>query len=125
MYAKIRMHCSSFLTLSSPSPSPLLPSASENLASPVHGEILNFTRPVFGLPGATFTNAACIICVCLKRQNRDLTEKGNLVEKIADRPSNVFFRKPGENIDDTGCVTEGCFVILIPNMFVLVLILFL
>ena len=49
--------------------------------------------------------------------------KGNLVEKNADRPINVFFQKPGENIDATGCVTEGCFVILIPNMFVLVLIL--
>ena len=40
------------------------PSPGENLASPLPGEIFNFTRPVCG---ATFTNPAYIIYVCLNK----------------------------------------------------------
>ena len=39
-------------------PGEFFPSPSENLASPVAEEIFNFTRPVCGFSGATFTNPA-------------------------------------------------------------------
>ena len=38
-----------------PDPVDFFPSPGENLASPLPGEIFNFTRPVCGFPGATFT----------------------------------------------------------------------
>ena len=44
-----------------------LSSASENLASPVSGETLNFTQPVCGLPAVIFPRPVCIICLCLKK----------------------------------------------------------
>ena len=44
-------------------PSGFFPSPSENLASPVPGEIFDFTRPVCGFPGAAFTYLAYIISV--------------------------------------------------------------
>ena len=36
-------------------PSGFFPSLSKNLASPVPGEIIDFTRPVCGFPAATFS----------------------------------------------------------------------
>ena len=41
-----------------------------------------------------------------KRQNSDLTERGKLVENLPTRWR--LFRKPGENIDATGFVPNGC-----------------
>ena len=64
-----------------PDPVDFFASAGENLASPVHGEILNFTRPVCGLPGATLTNPAYIICVCLKKAKQRPDRKGQPSEK--------------------------------------------
>ena len=40
-------------------------SPNKKLASPVPGEIVNFTRPVCGLRGATLTRPAFVICVSL------------------------------------------------------------
>ena len=39
----------------------LFPAPNQNLASPVSGEIFNFTRSVCGFPGATFTLPVHII----------------------------------------------------------------
>ena len=41
-----------------------------------------------------------------KSQNSVLTERGNLVENLPTRWR--LFRKPSENIDATGSITEGC-----------------
>ena len=68
-----------------PDPVDFLSSSSENLASPVPGEILNFTRrPVCGFPGATSTYPACIICICLKKAKQRLDRKGQPAETFAD-----------------------------------------
>ena len=48
-----------------PDPVDFFPSPSENLSS-LPGEIRNFSWPVSGFPGATFTYPVYIICVCLK-----------------------------------------------------------
>ena len=57
-------------------------SPSENLVSPVPGEILNFTRSVCGFPSASFTYPAYIICVCLKKAKQRPDRKGQLVENL-------------------------------------------
>ena len=41
-----------------PDPGDFFPSPSENLAPLVPGEMFNFTQPVCGLPGGTFTSLA-------------------------------------------------------------------
>ena len=90
-------------------PSGFFPSLSENLASPLPGDIFYFTRPVCGFLGATFTYPAYIICVGLKKaKQRHDTERGSLVENV---PTSLrFLWKPGENIGATGSVTEGCII---------------
>ena len=68
-----------------PDPVDFFPLSSENLASTVPGEILNFTRrPVRGFPGATSTYPACIICICLKKAKQGLDRKGQPAGKFAD-----------------------------------------
>ena len=76
-----------------PDPVDFLSSSSEHLASPVPGEILNFTRPVCGFPGATFTYPACIICICLKKAKQGLDRKGQPAGKFAD-PVTFFSENP-------------------------------
>ena len=66
-------------------PSVLFPSSSENLASPVPGEIFNFTRSVCGFPCATFTQPAYIFSVCLKKAKRRPDRKGQPGGKFADQ----------------------------------------
>ena len=61
------------------------PSPSENITSPVPDESFNFTRPICGFPGATFTYLAYIIyiiCLYLKKANSDLTERGNVIVNL-------------------------------------------
>ena len=74
-----------------PDPVDFFPSSSENLASPLRGEISNFTRPVCGFPGATFTSPEYIICVCLKKAKQRPDRKGQPGGKFA-RPV-TFFQK--------------------------------
>lgn len=53
-----------------------------------------------------------IICVCLKKTKQRPGRKGQPGEKFTD-PVTFFFRKPGENIDATGSVTERCLVFVL------------
>lgn len=86
-----------------PDPVNILPSPSENLASPVPAwRICNLTRPVCGFPGLTFTYPAYTICVCLKKAEQRPDRKGQTWWKIC-RHGEVFFPKPA-----TGSITEGC-----------------
>ena len=80
-----------------PDPMDFFPSPNENLASPMPGEIFNFTRPVCGFPDAIPAH------IISKTQNSVLTERGNLVGNL---PSQWRFlsRKPSA----TASVTEGC-----------------
>ena len=59
-----------------PDPVDFFTAPNENLASPVPGEIFNFTRPVCGFPSAAFTYPACIICVCLKKTKQQPDRNG-------------------------------------------------
>ena len=92
-----------------PDPVDFFTAPSENLGSLVPGEIVNFTRPVCGFPGASFTYPVYIICVCFKKAKQRPDRKGQLGGKFADPVT--FFRKPNENIDATGSVTEGCSIV--------------
>ena len=76
-----------------PDPVDFLSSCSEDLASPVPVEILNFTRPVCAFLGATFTYPAWIICICLKKAKQRLDRKGQPAEKFAD-PMTFFSENP-------------------------------
>ena len=67
--------------------------------------MFNFTRPVCGFSGATFTYLAYIICVRLKNAKQRLGRKGQPGGKFAHPMTS--FRKPGENIDATRSVTSG------------------
>jgi len=67
-----------------PDPVDFFPSTKKILASPVHGEIFNFTRPVCGFPGAAFTHPARIICVCLKKTKQQPDRKRQSGGKFAD-----------------------------------------
>ena len=69
------------------------PSPSENLASPLPHEIFNFTRPVCGFPGTTFTYPAYIICVCLKKAKQGHDRKGQASGKFAGEVM-FFSEKP-------------------------------
>ena len=84
-----------------PDPVDSFSSPSKNLASTVTGEIFNFTRPVYGFLGATFTYPAYTICTCLKKATH--RQKG---AKFADPVS--FFPQVGDHIDVTGSVKEQC-----------------
>ena len=82
---------------------------SENfLASPVPGEICNFTRPVCGFPGAILTYPAYIIFVCLKKVKQRPGRKGQPGGQFADTVM-FYSRKPGENIDATGVCYRGLY----------------
>ena len=48
------------------------------------------------------------MCVCLKKAKQRPDRKEQPGGKFADPVA--FFRKPGENIDATGSVTEGCMI---------------
>ena len=68
-----------------PDPVDILPSPSENLASPVPAwRICNLTRPVCGFPGPTFTYPAYTICVRLKKAKQRHDRKGQPGGKFAD-----------------------------------------
>ena len=70
------------------------PSSSENLATPVPGEIFR----ACGVPCATFTYPAYIICVCLKKAKQRPDIKGRPVWWKICWPGGVFPKlKPGEN----------------------------
>ena len=83
-------------------------SPNKKLASPVRGEIFNFTRPVCGSRGATLTCPAFVICVCLKKVRQRPVRKGQPDGKFAD-PLTLFPEKSRQNIDaTTTSVREGC-----------------
>lgn len=69
----------------------------------------SFIRPVCGFPGPPFTYPAYNICACMFEKGKTTKwQKGATWWKIC-RLGDIcfFFRKPGENINATGSVTEG------------------
>ena len=68
-----------------PDPVDFLPSPSENVTSPVSGEISNFTRPVCDFHGATLTYPSYTIYVCLKKGKQRSDRKGKPAGKLADQ----------------------------------------
>ena len=96
------------LTLLCNRPSGIFAFSQWNFASFVPGEILNFTRPVCGFPGTTFTYPAYIICVSLKKAKQRPDRNGQPGRKFAD-PLTFFQETRWEYRCHWVCyITEGC-----------------
>ena len=77
----------------------------------------NFTRPVCGFPGATFTYPAYIICVCLKKAKQRPDRKGSITEgccyaafpdQLEDLPASFRFVACYQSSGNGGSEGENC-----------------
>ena len=93
-----------------PEPTDFFPSSSENLASPVPGEIFKFYSANLWLPRSDFYIPSTYISfrAYLKKAKQRPDRKGQPGGNFTDPCSDVFSEKPDHTIDATQSFTDGC-----------------